>query len=580
MRETHKSLVIVGVCLLVAGTVFAGGINKLGSTAPTLQTIFRVDTPADGATVFGIVEVRGYVLDQRGVSKITLLVDGASVHDVDINQPRADVQLKYPSFRGQPFPVAPGFVTSFLATNYSDGNHTIALQVTYGNSDVATLGLRTVTVDNSINQGPIGALDSPRDPELAGMQDQVNGVYPITGWALDDQGIRLSTTVSPTGCDPTKGPPLYPVCHYLADIEVMMDGRVIGQAIYWLPRPDVANAHPDVADALESGWQMNLDTTRYANGPHTISVRAWDQAGMNTILGSRDVWIDNNYATLKPFGRIDWPMSDGHLFSSSCYIPPPISGIEYDPTHHIDWVSGWVVDQNDNPRFLGVKYVELLLDGALLKSSSTDCFYFTEFGMNVNCYGQARYDIAYAYPQFGADAKQAGFFFAVDADYLLSQGFHRGLHYLAIRVGTQDPTRPAEVIDQIPVILDCDDSGDEPAFGNLERPVNMQDMQGVELIKGWVIDYNNFVRQLNFYVDGILDGSLVSPSTHLNMLRMDVETAYPWLPYPYSRYNGFEYNLDTSKYVDGVHQLIIESIDWAGFHTYWVQRPVRFDNPN
>jgi hypothetical protein len=32
--------------------------------------------------------------------------------------------------------------------------------------------------------------------------------------------------------------------------------------------------------------------------------------------------------------------------------------------------------------------------------------------------------------------------------------------------------------------------------------------------------------------------------------------------------------------VDGVHQLVIEAVDVAGYRAYWVQRPVVFNNLN
>ena len=577
MRNTVRSLVMCALCLTVVAAVSTAGINKRGSGAPMQQTIFRIDTPAEGATVFGIVEVKGFVLDMREVSGITLLVNGVAVHDVDTNQPRPDVRRKYPSFQGDEFPAidASGFVTSFLAGNYLAGPLELSLQVGYADGTSAILGGRTVIVDNSYNQAPIGALDSPRDPELTGgAQDVVSGVYPITGWAIDDVGIR--STTAPDGSK-------------VADIEVLVDGRGVGQVICGLPRPDVANAHPDVAAAFLSGWQMNLDTTRFNNGTHTIAVRAWDTQGLSKTLGSRSVYIDNNYATLRPFGRIDWPMPDGHFFALSCFNPPEVSGLPYQQGTNIDWVSGWAVDQNDIETLEGISLVELMIDGAVIANTIGNeqwdklpwgCFYLPFFLRNVNCYGAARPDVAKAYPQFGNDAKQAGFFFAVDTSYLLQLGFARGLHYLSVQVRTFDSTRPAVVIDRIPVVFDCNELGNVPAFGELELPVVMQDMKNTELVKGWAIDYNTLAR-LNFYVDGVLDGSLVAGGTDkIRLLRMDVEAKYPWLPYPFSRYNGFEYQLNTAKYVDGVHQLVIEAVDYAGYRAYWVQRPVVFNNVN
>jgi len=592
MHRNVARVAICVICFLLAGVVVAGGLRSRGAGAPAQQTIFSIDTPADGATVFGIVEVSGFVLDSRGVSRITLMVDGAAVHDADINQPRSDVELKYPAFFGGGFPYNPGFTTSFLASNYASGDHTLAIQVTFSNSDVATLGSRTVTVDNTIEQAPLGALDSPRNPALyGGMQDYVSGVYPITGWAIDAVGIRQ--TVSPAGCNPTTSS----TCHILADIEVMVDNMVVGEAIYPLPRPDVANAYPDVAGAFESGFQMNLDTTQYFDGMHTISVRAWDTEGMNAILGSETIMIDNGYATLGPFGKIDWPEPDATLFDTDC-TAVNVSG--FTVGSRIEWVSGWVIDQNDILQYEGVAYVELLLDGVPLASTTHEdapamwchdpavgaepagtscyCWYYPSFFMNVDCYGYQRPDILYEYPQFSADAKDSGFFFVLDVDYILSLGINKGLHYLAVRVGTLDPDRPPVIIDQIPVNLDCNPAGQFTSFGELEQPISMQLLQGTSTVSGWVYAYLG-IRQLNFYVDGVLDGSLVSPNPNLNIYRPDLQTRYPWY-YNLLLHSGFQYSLDTTKYVDGIHQLVVESIDNGGAHNLWVQRPVSFNNLN
>jgi hypothetical protein len=574
MRKGYRSVVFVGVGLLAATVVLAGDLHRHGTVTPSSQTTWILNTPMAGATVYGIVEVRGFIFNpERGISKITLLVDGVAVHDADLNKPRIDVRRKYPGFDGEAFPVGPGFATSFLASNYEDGEHTIAVKVTYadatlgtGETETEVLGERTIIIDNTFNQPPLGALDSPRNPAEASMDDYVSGAYPITGWAIDDQGIRMTTDA---------------LANPRADIEVLVDGQVAGQSLYNLPRPDVANDHPDVAAAFLSGYQMNLDTTRFSNGMHTISVRAWDVMGKSRILGTRNVVFDNHYATLKPIGRIDFPMPNAHLYTTACNVGPAPSGLEYEPGNRIEWVSGWAVDQNDQQRFEGIKYLELLLDGAVLKKTNTDdCQYLEAFLQEVNCYGKPRPDILLQYPQFTADAKYSGFFFALDVDWLVNTlGVHQGLHYLAIRAGTQDPNRPAVIIDQIPVLIECPQWGGYPSFGELEEPETMQLMRGEETVKGWVIEPNDLVA-INFYVDGILDGTLpyTDPNSHIK--RQDLLLRYPFYPSNLLLYAGFEYTLDTSKYVDGLHQLVIETVDRIQQRNYWVQRAVVFDNPN
>ncbi len=586
MRKTLGSSVVLALCVLAAGVAAAGGITGRGAGQPSLTTAFGIDTPVANATVFGITEVRGFVLDARGVSRVTILIDGAAVHDADINQPRYDVRRRYARFLGEDFPDNPGFVTSFMASNYTDGAHTLAIQVTYSNSDVETLGLRNFTVNSTIVQAPIGAIDSPRDPAVYGYQDYVSGVFPVVGWAIDASGIRQR--VSPTGCDPDTDAN----CHVLADIEVMVDGRVVGQANFPLPRPDVANAHPDVATAFKSGYQLALDTSKFTDGEHTISVRAWNVEGLSTVLGSREVWFNNGYASLAAFGAIDWPMNDGHFYASTCWFQHPPSGVPYIQGNNIDWVSGWVIDQNDQAAFEGVVAVQLLLNGAIVIDTQTDAGNCNPFQspQDPNCnpfglygyYGQERKDILYQYPMFGMDAKNSGFFFAVDTDYLLhtTGQLHLGLNIITIQARTKDPTRPAAVIDQIPVIVDCPSDGVFPALGDLEHPTALEPMQGTYLVRGWVFEWPTGLNRLNFWVDGVLDGSLVAPNPNINMVRDDVLDKYPWLPYPNARYSGFIYSLDTTKYVDGVHQLVIEAVTWNGFDNFWVQRPMVFDNLN
>ena len=160
------------------------------------DTIFWLDSPADGATVFGLVEVTGFVVDdgeQCGpqwtwntcewstglVSKIDLYVDDEFVATADLNQPRYDVLQAYPWYAGTPY-ARPGFATSFDSHELSDGLHTLFLRITFSDSSVGDYGTRSFTVDNDLNQAPIGEL------ELPGPNQPMNGVFPVTGWAIDD----------------------------------------------------------------------------------------------------------------------------------------------------------------------------------------------------------------------------------------------------------------------------------------------------------------------------------------------------------------------------------------------------------
>ena len=585
MRKTTRSAVVFLICVAVAGVAFGSGLRPRGDSLPEHQTLFGLEYPRPDATVFGIVEVRGFVMDPRGVSRITLMLNGQARHDADLNVPRADVRRRFAKFGVEPFPFGPtepGFRTSLFAPGLPNGSHTLAIRVKYSNGDEATLGERAITVDNTLTgQAPIGGIDLPRDPATTGWQDMISGVFPVTGWAIDDQGVR-QRRIPTSNCDLQRDPN----CRVLADIEVMVDDLVVGQVIYPLPRPDVANAFPDVPNAKHSGFTINLNSLAFSNGRHTLAVRVWDVEGNSRIIGRREIFVENHQATLGPFGRIDWPMENGHFHTWTCFVPPPISGVEYQEWEGLDWVSGWVVDQNDPKRFEGVHSVTLLFNGVEIKNTGNPSHQENVRmrpgypRVQANVYGLQRPDILFNYPQFDLDAKYSGFFFAVDTGYWLERGNLRlGLNWISVEAKPRDPNRPRTEIARIPVIVNCSLVGDVPSFGELEIPTVLQDMSGVELIRGWVVDYNSLTR-IEFWVDGNFDGVLVPGDPTFRMPRPDVELRFPWIGYPHSQNMGFEYMLDTRKYVDGTHNLVIKTVDAGGHQNYWVQRMVVFNNLN
>ncbi|MGQ9496097.1 MAG: hypothetical protein ACUVRY_07575 [Thermoanaerobaculaceae bacterium] len=589
MRAGIKVLLAVFVlCLGLPGQ--ASTIRRqIAPTGAALETAFAIETPTPGATVFGIVEVKGFVLDPRGVAKIRLVLDGQVLHAADLNQPRQDLRRLYPGFFGENPSAKPGFRTSFLASPLSDGAHTLAIEVTFadtvspgGEPTKAVLGTRTIFVDNSRQQPPLGDLDSPGPGEVA----YVSGPFPVIGWALDDRGIRQRQVGDKV----------------LADIEVLVDGEVYGQALYPLPRPDIANTYPDVPGAGASGFQLFIDTTRFSNGMHTVSARAWDAEGNSRILGERQVFIQNNQGSSRPFGAIDWPPEGGVWYAKSC-ANHAFDSNEYDVSyHHIDWVSGWVIDQNDNKQFEGVVGVELLLNGVRVKK--TDAWAQSDYGprpnlpiaapamdprnrVDANIYGHYRPDVADMYPTFGANALNSGFFFAIDTNYELfgTNRLHPGLNTIDIWVHRRDPITPAEKIASRQVMVVCDFNGNVPTVGGLASPKWHEPMAGTYTLKGWAVDTNassgNFgITRLNFYVDGVLDGALMIGDPTMAMPSPEVRERYPWLPSPYVDNAGFEYQLDTTKYTDGLHTITIEAVDGLSFRSFFLQRQVVFDNLN
>src|SRR6266540_2416031 len=131
----------------------------------------------------------------------------------------------------------------------------------------------TGAATGQVNQPPIGFIDIPGSDGVG-----ANGSYAVVGWAIDDSGI-------------------------IDHIDFLVDGLIVAgavgngkpsSAIYGTTRPDVFAAFPDVPNSLNSGFLANIDTTRLIDGAHVFSVRAFDNQGASSVLGTRIVQVINN----------------------------------------------------------------------------------------------------------------------------------------------------------------------------------------------------------------------------------------------------------------------------------------------
>jgi hypothetical protein len=77
----------------------------------------------------------------------------------------------------------------------------------------------------------------------------------------------------------------------LVGVEILVDKMVDGAASYGSARPGVADTffHAPV----NIGFSYSLDTTRYANGPHTLNVRVTDATGNVSVFSDVAVTISN-----------------------------------------------------------------------------------------------------------------------------------------------------------------------------------------------------------------------------------------------------------------------------------------------
>ena len=128
-------------------------------------------------------------------------------------------------------------------------------------------------------------------------------------------------------------------------------------------------------------------------------------------------------------------------------------------------------------------------------------------------------------------------------------------------------------IDQIPVIFDCDDDPDRPAFGDIYTPTNMQMTSGDVEVTGYAIDYDD-PEIIEIWVDG----EFISVVDEMDILSPEVEDRYPWLPRFMTRAARFRHALDTTQLTDGQHLLVVWVEDDFGGRAMIGERRFVVDN--
>jgi hypothetical protein len=351
-------------------------------------------------------------------------------------------------------------------------------------------------------------------------QNAGGGLLPITGWALDDDGVER--------------------------VEFYVDGQIAGLTDYGRNRPDVELVFPGYPDGALVGFGFFLDSTLYSNDLHQISARVTSNSGEQSWLNAITIQINNNTANLPPFGAITFPNPSSELFGT-CDLD--------DLTPRLSVISGWALDVGIESGDTGVKYVELLINGGLYANTVISCFSDPYWGGLTNCYGLQSLDVERAFPTI-ANSPHARFRFVLDVGWLISAvGYSQGFHELTIRAG--DYAGNVANIAEIPVSFFCDENtGNEGAIGFIDGPANGEIIDGVTELFGWSLDPEGIAS-----VQIWLDGHWVGDAFYGN-LRPDVSSVYPG--FPDSAAPGWNFFLDTGLTSDGLHHVQAVAIDIFG----------------
>ena len=155
--------------------------------------------------------------------------------------PRADVCSVYPGRPGCP---NVGFTYQLNTASLSAGSHTITAVATDTEATPASASYSmTVTVTGPLP--PSVYIDSLAPGAT------VSGTVTVGGWAID------SATA-------------------IGSVQIKVDGAVVGNATYGVPRADVCVVYPGRPGCPKVGFTYQLDTTLLIAGAHTITAVATD----------------------------------------------------------------------------------------------------------------------------------------------------------------------------------------------------------------------------------------------------------------------------------------------------------------
>jgi N-acetylmuramoyl-L-alanine amidase len=345
-----------------------------------------------------------------------------------------------------------------------------------------------------------------------------NGILYLTGWALDDDGVRA--------------------------VDFLVDGVVVGRAVYGRSRPGVLAQYPGYPNADGAGYAFSMDTTHFLNGLHTVQVRVTSVSGEVAFLNSRVFQFFNDTHSLVPFGRMDYPQAQLEIWGRCNLGSPRIYSV----------IDGFALDVGVQEEDTGVGYVELLIDRALWSNSRVNCVFSAAQGGLSNCHGLESFQIESEFPGV-KNATHAGYRFVLDVGALIANGFYvQGNHLFTIRAGDH-ADQDANIAEQHVNFRCAEDVANHGAVGEIHYPIKALLYGGIITIRGWALDLEG-VLAVDVYIDGVFRGQatygLTSP--------VIVKSRNPSLPG--SAFAGYSFAFDTTTLSNGTHSIEIKVRDF------------------
>lgn len=426
-------------------------------------------------TLSGQAAIGGWAVDNdSAISRVSVSVDGVLWASAAYGGNRPDVCAVYPKGQGCPN-VGWNFVLD--TTMLADGSHTLGITA-YGAEGQHSTAETDFTTANAGATGAVHlTLENPSLQSAALMGGTV-----VKGWALEQSSAITS-------------------------VLTYVDGVLAGTATYGISRPDVCANFPGATGCPDVGWSFLLDTTKLADGSHSLAIVATAADGSRATT-SVPVRVAN-WTTANPIRvDIDAPSAQNNRLSGGTTV------------------GGWAIDD-----LTSISQVTVAVDGVLIGDAA---------------YGNSRPDVCAVFPN-RAGCPNVGWSLWLDTT-VLGDGNHTMQVTATSSAGQASTASMAFTVANL--------TASSPLHIVIDEPLVGVPVSGKTGFAGWALDTSQAVTGVSVAIDGVPQGAGISQS------RPDVCAVYsnaPGCPNV-----GWSYNVDTTTLSNGTHTLSITAVTASG----------------
>jgi N-acetylmuramoyl-L-alanine amidase len=234
--DNFRLLGVCALCLLSAACIHE---ERPDHTVADKLPLGQVLEPGPDAPIIGPFAFRGWALSENGIEQVAIYEDRSYLASAKLGLSSPEAQKAQPDFPGS---ATAGWRFDADPSIFTSGRHELTVQARSKTGAIRELASWTVVIGT-----PFGKVDSPVDGA------QLAGAFPIRGWTVSEHGVE--------------------------QVNILVDGKFLGNPRMGLERKDVKGAFPKAKDSLNSGWNFEATTAMFTPGSHEIVVQARSKAG-------------------------------------------------------------------------------------------------------------------------------------------------------------------------------------------------------------------------------------------------------------------------------------------------------------